>query len=392
MTDRIRSVLEPHVASGSIPGVVTLVSRRGEVHVQALGLMSLESAEPMSQDAIFRISSMTKPVTAAATLMLIEQGTISLDDPIGRWLPELAAQRVLRSLNSQLDDTEPAGRTIKVRDLLSFTSGFGQLYGPPHKYPILQESLELGIRMGPPAPELQPEPDEWLRRLASLPLMQQPGHSWLYDTAYDVLGILVARASGMPFATFLHERVFEPLGMRDTAFFVPPDKQHRLATAYWPDSAANSLGVSDDPLSGQWSREPRFNSGAGGLVSTCNDYLAFANMLLGQGTYDGGKLLSAESVKLMTSDSLTAAQKSRSGAIPLDFSTHTWGMGLAVATADGQEWPEGSYGWSGGLGTTWDSNPQDGLIAICLTQVAMASPTSMRVFEDFWQALRTDGS
>src|SRR5438105_5471024 len=281
---RMRDVMAGHVARGAAPGIVTLVSRRGEVHVEAIGAQAV-GGDPMRRDALFRISSMTKPITAAATMILVEECTLRLDEPVDRLLPELADRRVLKRLDGPLGDTVPAKRPITVRDLLTFRMGFGQMMAPPDTYPILQAANEQQIGMGPPSPSSMPAPDEWMRRLGQLPLMHQPGEKWMYNTGSDVLGVLIARASGQPLETCLRERLFEPLGMKDTSFSVPAASLDRLATSYWTYPASGELVVYDEAEGGQWSREPAFPSGAGGLVSTVDDYLAFGQMMLSQGKH-----------------------------------------------------------------------------------------------------------
>ena len=231
---RVHDVMAGYVERGQVPGLVTLVSRRGDVHVDAIGTQSLGSGEPMQRDTLFRISSMTKPITAAATLILVEECRLRLDEPVDALLPELANRDVLKRLESPLDDTLPANRPITLRDLLTFRLGFGQMLARPDAYPILKAANDLHIGMGPPNPSEQPAPDEWLRRLGSLPLMHQPGAKWMYNTGSDVLGVLIARAAGQPFETFLRERIFEPLRMHDTRFYVEPGRLDRFATSYWP--------------------------------------------------------------------------------------------------------------------------------------------------------------
>ena len=249
---------------GDVPGLVTLVSRRGEVHVEAIGTKAVGSSDPIRRDSIVRISSMTKPITAAATMILVEECKLRLDDPVDRLLPELADRRVLKRLDGLLDDTVPTSRPITVRDLLTFRMGFGQMMAPPDAYPILKAASELQIGMGPPSPSTMPAPDEWIRRLGSLPLMHQPGEQWLYDTGSDALGILIARASGEALETFLRERIFEPLGMEDTSFSVPATKLDRLSTSYWTKRESGALEVYDEAAGGQWSRPPAFPSAARG--------------------------------------------------------------------------------------------------------------------------------
>src|SRR6184192_25209 len=299
---RMHEVMAGYVERGEVPGLVTLVSRRGEVHVDVIGTQAIGDSPPMRRDTIFRISSMTKPIIAVATMILVEECKLRLDEPVDRWLPELADRQVLKRLDGPLNDTEPAKRPITVRDLLTFRMGFGQMMAPPDAYPILSAANELQIGMGPPSPSTMQAPDEWMRRLGSLPLMHQPGEKWMYNTGADVLGVLIARASGSPFDIFLRDRIFEPLGMKDTSFSVPADKQSRFVPSYLTDWRTGALNLYDDPTTGQWSRPPAFPSGAGGLVSTADDYAAFAEMLMHKGERRGTRILSERAVELMTHD------------------------------------------------------------------------------------------
>src|SRR5438874_13505873 len=289
---RMHEVMAGYVESGEVPGLVTLVSRRGEVHVDAIGMKAVSNSDPMRRDTIFRISSMTKPIIAVATMILVEECKLRLDDTVDALLPELADRQVLRRLDGPLDDTVPANRPITVRDLLTFRMGFGQMMAPPDAYPILSAASEQQIGMGPPSPSTLPAPDEWMRRLGRLPLMHQPGEKWMYNTGSDVLGVLIARASGQPLESFLRERLFDPLGMKDTGFSVSAASLDRLATSYWIDPESGQLVVYDEAEGGQWSRTPAFPSGAGGLVSTIDDYLAFGQMMLDQGKHGNERILS----------------------------------------------------------------------------------------------------
>jgi CubicO group peptidase (beta-lactamase class C family) len=382
---RMHDVMADYVERGEAPGIVTLVSRRGEVHVDVIGTQAFKDPDPMRRDTIFRISSMTKPITAAATMILVEECQLRLDEPVDRWLPELAECKVLKRLDGPLDDTVPAHRPIRVRDLLTFRMGFGLIMGPPDAYPILKAAHEQQIGMGPPSPSTMPAPDEWMRRLGSLPLMHQPGEKWMYNTGSDVLGVLIARASGQPLETFLRERLFEPLGMKDTGFSVPTASLDRLATSYWIDPQSGQLAVYDEAKGSQWSRPPAFPSGAGGLVSTIDDYLAFGQMMLNQGKYDNERILSRLSVELMTTDQLTPEQKAVSGLFPGFFDSHGWGFGVSVITRrDDIAAVPGRYGWDGGLGTSWYSDPREGMVIILMTQCAWASPSPPDVCLDFW--------
>src|SRR5438067_2034285 len=380
---RMHDVMAGYVERGEVPGLVTLVSRRGEVHIDAIGMKAVGDSDPIRRDTIFRISSMTKPITAAATMILVEECKVRLDEPVDRWLPELAERTVLKRLDGPLDDTVPANRPITTRDLLTFRMGFGQMMAPPDAYPILEAANVQQIGMGPPSPSTLPAPDEWMRRLGRLPLMHQPGERWMYNTGSDVLGVLIARVSGQPLETFLRERIFEPLGMKDTGFSVPAASLDRLATSYWTDPASGELAVYDEAGGGQWSREPAFPSGAGGLVSTIDDYLAFGQMMLSLGKHGGERILSRLSVELMTTDQLTPEQKAVSSLVPGFFDSHGWGFGVSVITRrDDIAAVPGRYGWDGGLSTSWYSDPREDMVIILMTQSAWASPSPPNVY--FW--------
>ncbi|MCI4329361.1 MAG: beta-lactamase family protein [Thermoplasmata archaeon] len=376
--------LASHGQGDDIPGLVALVSRREETHVCVCGRLAAGVASPMRRDSLFRISSMTKPVTAAATMLLVEDGALRLEDAVDRWLPELADRRVLRRLDGPVDDTVPAKRPITVEDLLTFRMGFGILMMEPGVYPIQKAADELRLGQGPPSPSVPPAPDEWMRRLGSLPLMSQPGEQWIYSGGADVLGVLIARVSGRPFGTFLRERLFEPLGMRDTGFAVPESQIGRFTTEYASDPVTGGLVVRDPAEGGEWSRPPEFPSGAAGLVSTVDDYHAFAKMLLGGGSHAGKPLLSRRSVEAMTTDHLTEAQRSDPVLPPGFFGASGWGYGVSVVIrADDPTEPVGSYGWSGGLGTLWSNNPRAESVTILLTQRMSDTPTPSPVVRDF---------
>jgi CubicO group peptidase (beta-lactamase class C family) len=382
---RMHDVMAGYVERGEVPGLVTLVSRRGEVHVDVIGTQAFGESPPMRRDTIFRISSMTKPITAAATMILVEECKLRLDEPVDALLPELAERKVLMRLDGPLDDTVPANRPITVRDLLTFRMGFGQLLAPPDAYPILSAASEQQLGMGPPSPSSMPAPDEWMRRLGRLPLMHQPGEQWMYNTGSDVLGVLIARASGQPLEAFLREHIFEPLGMKDTGFSVPAISLDRLATSYWTNFETGELELYDGVEGGQWSRPPDFPSGAGGLVSTIDDYLAFGQMTLSYGKHASSRILSRLSVELMTTDQLTPEQKAVSGLVPGYFDSHGWGFGMSVvARRDDVATVPGRFGWDGGLGTSWYSDPREEMVTILMTQCAWTSPSPPDVCLDFW--------
>jgi CubicO group peptidase (beta-lactamase class C family) len=303
-------------------------------------------------------------------------------------LPELAGRRVLTRPDGPLADTVPANRPITVRDLLTFRMGLGFVAGPPGvPYPIQEAMGELAL-----GPRSAPTPDEWMRRLGTLPLVHQPGERWMYNTGADVLGVLIARASGRPFEVFLRERLFEPLGMADTGFSVSAADRGRLATSYWTDRDTGALTVHDDPASSRWGEPPTFPSGGGhpdggGLVSTVDDYLAFGQMMLNYGRLGGERVLSRPSVEVMTTDQLTAGQKAASGLYPGYFDGRGWGFGLSVVTRrDHPAAPVGMFGWDGGLGTAWRSDPGEDMVTLLLTQGAWTSPRPPRLFHDFWTA------
>jgi CubicO group peptidase (beta-lactamase class C family) len=384
---RLHDVMTGYVERGEVPGLVTLVARRGEGHVDAIGAMAAGSEEPMRRDTIFRISSMTKPITAAAAMILIEECTLRLDEPVNRLLPELANRQVLKRPDADLDDTVPAHRPITVRDLLTFTMGLGIVAAAPGTVPIADALAELELGQGMPSPQTPPAPDEWIRRLGTLPLMYQPGERWMYNTGSDVLGVLIERASGQPFEMFLKERIFDPLGMNDTGFDVIWDRIGRLATSYVIDPDSGAAEIYDEPAGGQWSRLPSFPSGGGGLVSTVDDFLAFADMLRGKGVSRGERILSRPSVEFMTSDQLTPEQKAASGLVPGFFRVHGWGFGVAVVTERTEVAKSvGTYGWDGGMGTSWYNDPAEDLTMILMTQQAWTSPIPPRLFQDFWTA------
>ena len=380
---RMHDVMAGFVERGKVPGLTTLISRRGEIHVDVIGTQAFENPTPMRRDTIFRISSMTKPIIAVATMILVEECKLRLDEPVDALLPELAERKVLKRLDGPLSDTVPANRSITVRDLLTFRMGFGQIMVPPAPCPILTAANEQQIGMGLPSPATQPPPDEWMRRLGRLPLMYQPGERWMYNTASDVLGVLIARASAQPLEAFLRKHIFEPLDMRDTGFSVPASKLDRLATSYWTDPESGKLTVYDAVEGSQWSYPPAFPSGAGGLVSTIDDYLSFSQMMLSHGKHGNERILSRLSIELMTTDQLTPEQKSLSVLVPGFFDSHGWGFGVSVATKrDHVAAVPGRYGWDGGMGTSGYSDPKEEMITILMTQCTLTSPSPLNV--DFW--------
>ncbi|MFI5768599.1 serine hydrolase domain-containing protein [Streptomyces sp. NPDC051658] len=379
----LRDLLEKHVGGGAAPGAVGLVARGDRVEVAAVGSADAGGAAAMARDSIFRIASMTKPVTAAATMMLVEEGRIALDEPVRQWLPELAAPMVVRTPASPVDDVVPAEKVITVSDLLTFRAG----YGFPSDFSLPAVGLLFSeLKQGSLQPQAIEEPDAWMATLSRIPLLDQPGEAWLYNTCSDILGVLIARVSDRPLPEFLAERLFEPLGMADTGFAVPAGKADRFTSYYRTAPEGGGLQLVDGP-DGQWSSVPAFPSGTGGLVSTADDWYAFARMLLAEGNPEGSpggrRLLSAESVRLMTTDHLTRAQRERS---TLFLEGQGWGYGGSVDVEAIEPWNvPGRYGWVGGTGTAGHLTPATGAVAILLTQLEMAGPTPPTLMREFWK-------
>jgi CubicO group peptidase (beta-lactamase class C family) len=389
---RVREVLERYVDSGFVPGAVAAVARHGEAHIEAAGTLAFEGAgsgTPMAADTICRIASTTKPIVAACAMTLVEDCTLRLDDPVDELLPELTDMRVLADPDGPLEDTVPAARQITLRDLLTFTLGTGIVPAEPGKVPIADALNALKSEHPEQTPASSCEtgmpPDLWIRRLGALPLVYQPGERWMYNTAANVIGVLIARATGMSFGDALRERICEPLGMKDTGFSVADENIGRLATEYRGDEVNGEIVVEDGP-NGYWSRPPAFEDGGGGLVSTISDYLAFASALLAGGTHHGQRILSRPSVTLMTSDHLTPAQKAVSGFTPGYFDNIGWGFGMSVRTRRTHLGPSvGSYGWNGGYGIIWHNDPVEDMTAILMIQRAAGGPT-LPIFLDFFTA------
>ncbi|MFB4272976.1 serine hydrolase domain-containing protein [Nonomuraea sp. GTA35] len=389
---RLREVLTRHVDSGKIPGLVALVSRGGRTHVEAIGTMRHDGGAPMRRDTIFRMASTSKPVTIAAAMVLLDECRLRLDDVVDAWLPELANRQVLRRIDAELDDTVPARRPITVRDVLASTFGLGMdmtALGTP----ILNAIFERGLT--PNLPVEVPEQDEWMRRLGELPLMHQPGEQWQYQISSDLVGVLVSRVTGQSFEDFLRERIFEPLGMKDTGFHVPADQLDRLPDLYAPDPASGEFLVWDEAKGGRWSEAPAFQGGGGGLVSTADDYHAYFRMLLNGGTHQGRRILSRPAVELMTTNRLSPEQNAARTALAVN-NVHIsfgqgqqggWGYGMAVRTYRGDYAPIGQFGWDGGAGTSAYADPVNQLTGILLTQVGYSVPNPAHLMNDFWTTL-----
>jgi CubicO group peptidase (beta-lactamase class C family) len=368
--DRLKEAMAARVAKGELPGMLILVAHADDVRVEPIGTLAFDSSEPMRRDTIFRIASMSKPVLAAATMMLVEDGKLALEEPVDRLLPELANRTVLRRIDGPLDDTLPANRPITVEDLLTFRLDYGMLFEPSMEppFPVINAANDLQLVMGPPDPRTPHRPDEWIKRFGTLPLMSQPGEVWRYNAGAHVLSVLVARAARQPLEEVFKTRIFQPLGMHETGFSMPASSADRLPSYYMTNSQTGKLEL--QALSGpsEWTKPPAFPTGAAGLVSTADDYLAFARLLLHKGTYQGQRLLSEKSVELMTTNHLTPAQIAGGGPV---LAGRGWGYGMAVVTEPDEVSPvPGRYGWAGGYGTAWFNDPHKNLVAIILTQTS----------------------
>jgi CubicO group peptidase (beta-lactamase class C family) len=370
MTSPLRDALDARVGRGEFPGLVALTARGDDVTVHEVGVTHVDGDVPMRRDTPFRIASMTKPVIAAATLMLAADDRLDLEEPVAKLLPELAGQRVLRRVDGPLDDTVELIRPVTVEDLLTSTFGHGLVVAdgqinPP--IPVVEAGEALDLNLGDPDPRTPYEPDEWIRRFATLPLVAQPGAQWMYNSSSQVLGVLLARADGRPLGDLLRDRIFEPLGMHETGFWLSASRAAELPGHYSTDQATGRLAERTDTGPEVWSKPPAFPSGAGGLVSTADEFLAFARMLLNGGVHGGTRLMSEQAVAAMTRNHLTPEQI-EGGSMFLGGAG--WGYGVAVTVADDEVSGPGRYGWSGGYGTSWFNDPSAGLISIVLGQVS----------------------
>jgi len=375
---RLRSQLERLVETGLVPGAMAVLARHGEVLVEATGTLAFEgdgATTPMAGNTICRLGSLSKPIVAACAMTLVEDCLLRLDDPVDDLLPELAGMTVLVDPAGSLDDTVPAERSITLRDLLAYTLGTGMVITPD---PIAEALDTIGRSAA----------DDWIKRLGALPLVHQPGERWMYDTAANVTGVLIARATGRSFEAALRERVCELLGMKDTGFWVREQDLDRLATAYDQRDTDAGEPVVEDAPDGRWSRPPTFESGGGGLVSTADDLLAFGSAMRAGGTYLGERVLSRPSVTLMTSDQLTPAQKAVSGFWPGYFDAMGWGFGLSVVTRRTRLGPSvDSYGWPGFYGTVWYNDPAEDLTTIFMLQRAHAGDQQLPMWHDLWTSV-----
>ncbi len=350
-----------YAEDGKLAGLITLVAKDGKIaHFQTAGVRDLETQAPMTRDTLFRIFSMTKPVTSVAIMMLVEDGKLGLDDPIADHIPAFADARVYVSGEGEAMVTEPAERAITVRDLLTHSSGL--TYGIFGDHPVDKLYMEAGLYAGGRSS------GELVQVLAGLPLLKQPGTGWHYSLATDVLGHLVEVVSGKTLDVFFEEEIFQPLGMTDTVFFADQADFPRLATVYQKAEEGEGIVPETDRMSAVGRDQDRWGlmSGGGGLVSTTDDYLRFCQMLLNGGTFNGVRLLEEETVARMSRNHLAEAY------LPYSRQEKGFGFGLGFSVLMDEEeaglGSEGEYAWGGAASTVFWIDPKEDIIAILMTQ------------------------
>jgi CubicO group peptidase (beta-lactamase class C family) len=372
----LQTLLDTAVAEAAAPGAVALLARGDDLEVAAAGVADLDTKTPMARDTLFRFASVTKPVTAAGVLLLVEDGVLGLDDPIARWLPELEHVTAVRMPQSPVDDVVPAARPITVFDVLTGRPGWGF----PSDFTLPQVQALFAVQNDGREVQRRPAYGEWLAALAQIPLLYQPGEAWLYDTPSDLQGVLIARASGRTLPEFLAERILGPLGMDGSAFVVPEGDRGRF-TSFYGRGDDGGFVLRDAP-DGQWSTMPAFPAGSAGLAGPVDDLHRFGRALLGE-----LPLLSPASRELMLTDHLTPEQR-EIGALFLEG--QGWGCGGSVDVAASDPWTvPGRYGWVGGTGTSLHVTPSTGTVAVLLTQVAAENPESPPLMRDFWTLAAT---
>jgi CubicO group peptidase (beta-lactamase class C family) len=377
IVNELEKLLDTYVCEQEFPGAVALVARGDRREVAAVGSLNTEGRAPMRPDSIFRVASITKNVVAAAVLMLVEDGRLTLADTVEHWLPEIARPQVVRTPQSPVEDVVPARRAITVEDLLSSRAG----YGWPSDFTLPAVQALFPVQRDGRQPRSYPTQDQWMAELAAVPALHHPGEAWLYDTCSTLQGVLISRVTGQSLADVLAERVFQPLDMVDTGFHVPAAKWDRMTSYYQPDPTGD-LQLADGP-DGQWSTPPAFPLGHGGLASTALDWAHFAGMLLAGGVHRGRRLLSADSIRQLTTNHLSPSQRTTAR---LFLDGQGWGFGGSVDTDAAQPWQiPRRYGWVGGTGTSAHVIPSTGTIAVLLTQRGAVSPDATPTWQtDFW--------
>jgi len=381
---RMHDILLRHVDSRRLPGLVALISRRGAEHVDAIGTLAFDRAAPMQRDTIFRLASVTKPITAVAAMILVEECKLRLDDPVDDFLPELANRKVLRTIDSELNDTVPAKRPLTTRDLLTFRSGYGEVAFISPTCPLQRALIEARLPLS--AWMFSGTADEFMQCLGRLPLAHQPGEQWLYHMSAEILGVLIARVAGMPLSAFMRQRIFEPLGMKDSGFTVPEAHLGRVATCYKTDFSTGEITVLEEARSDLLARPCIFESGAGDqFVSTADDLLAFGKMMLNRGAYGTERILSRPSVELMTTDQLTREQKAASPFFENFWNSRGWGLGLSIVTRrDDVAGVPGRFGWDGAFSTSLYVDPREDMVGLLMAQCRPGALRLPPVVLDFW--------
>jgi CubicO group peptidase (beta-lactamase class C family) len=360
--DPVKTMLEQTVSAGELAGAVTLIWRQGRIVQQAaVGWRDLAAGLPVERDTIFRIASLSKPITSVVALTLLEEGRFALDEPISRFAPEFADMRVLRDPNGALDDTDPAARPITFEDLLTHRAGL--TYGDFHSGPL------AGVYRAALGGDIDSKvtPDDWIAGLAALPLIDQPGAGFHYSAATDLLGLLLARMENAPLGEVMTRRLFTPLGMTDTGFAVPADRRHRRARMYGFDDNGRLQERTTGPGGSFMAERPddmAFQSGGQGLWSTANDFLTFARLFTGRGAVDGVRILKPETMALMTQNRLGESQRASARMLGMRvFAGHGFGLGVAVvmepekATSTPCKGAIGTVGWPGAFGGWWQADP-----------------------------------
>lgn len=381
---RLHETLLRHVDSGQLPGLVAVISRRGAQHIDAIGTLGFDRTARMQPDTLFRLASVTKPITAVAAMILVEECRLRLDDPVDGLLPELANRRVLRTIDSELDDTVPAKRPITVRDLLTFRSGYGEVAFLSPMCPLQRALVEARLPLSTFA--FPGTPDEFMQCLARLPLADHPGERWLYHMSAEILGVLIARACGTSLSAFMHERIFEPLAMKDSGFVVPQSELGRVATCYQTDFSTGEITVLEGARDELLAQPCTFESGAGDqFVSTASDLIAFGRMMLNWGAYGKERILSRLSVEAMTTDQLTAEQKAKSPFFENFWDSRGWGLGLSIVTRrDDVAGVPGRYGWDGAFSTSLYVDPREEMVGVLMAQCRPGALRLPPVVLDFW--------
>lgn len=367
--DVVAHMLQEQVDAGALPGAVAVRYRRGRTETVAVGVQDLESRIPMSSETLFLWDSLGKPLTAALALTFVAEGTIDLDSSIDQWLPELSGPSVLTDPSGQISDTVPAVRPVTVEDLLTLRGGLGFTTDVDSPF---TEALVTALQEGPQLRTVDRQ--SYLTRAGQLPLAHQPGQGWTYNAGSTILGLLLERVAEQPLDVLMADRIVDPLRMRDARWWVPAADRPRFASRYQASGDSQAPLELTDPPDGQHSRPPSFPDGAGGLIGTVGDWLAFGRMLLAGGESHGRRILPAPLVESMMTDQLTAEQRRDAGFFLADG--EGWGYGGSVRA-------DGTYGWAGGAGTSGRVDPRHDQVTVLLTQVALDGPHGSPVLTAF---------